>query len=332
MNILPNDVHFMHEDFISAFQPLPLALSEALEKVDGLFGIEKILSDVGKDYVQTYYRQSRIGYERLYNDVGAMHIALSFDGRVRKAGYAAQAESLEPLIGKNGAKRILELGCGLGFNTRHLAALRPDCEFVALDMMPQHVRRARGLAKGLTNVSFAEGRHESIPASLGQFDIVFGVETLCYARDLDTVAVSIAAALKPGGRFVMYDPHRKPGFDERSEGLITATRLYEVTTALSNGFWVDGAWEAALERNGLKVIRTDDMTRFALPSLRVLQRRANKVFMQRKWRMAARVLPKYLMRNAVAGLLGPYVCLGDDDLPDLERGTVVYQRIEAIRS
>lgn len=44
-------------------------------------------------------------------------------------------------------KRILDVGCGIGGTTRHLAAKFPDAEVIGITLSPQQVQRANQLAK-----------------------------------------------------------------------------------------------------------------------------------------------------------------------------------------
>ncbi|MFN4101140.1 MAG: hypothetical protein ACK4GT_15325, partial [Pararhodobacter sp.] len=63
--------------------------------------------------------------------------------------------------------------------------------------------------------------------------------------------------------------------------------------------------------------------------LGTLHRRAMKAFTDPKWRLALRVMPRYLARNTVAGLLGYHVCFGDGPEPHPARGVIAYQKIIA---
>ena len=54
-----------------------------------------------------------------------------------------------------------------------------------------------------------------------------------------------------------------------------------------------------------------------------------KFFRSPKYRLASKVMPTYLVRNAASGLLGPYIILGDPNKPDFSKGSLSYQLITA---
>lgn len=312
-----------------ALEPLTLDLAAALGLIDKTFGIERILRDSGQDRVQVYYEQSRIGYDKVHSAEGCMHLAINEDGRFDPDGFLAQSRAIAAIIAETGARDVLEVGCGVGFNLRKLAEAHPDCRFAGVDLLADHVTRARRDAKGLENLHFTPGTFEPVPDDLGQFDVVFGIETLCYARDPDAVAASIARVLRPGGCFVIYDAHRVGDLADHPADMATAARLYEITTAVTNGFWSSGTWEAAMRRAGLEPQATTDLSVPILPGARVIHNRALRFFNDWKLRVAAKAMPTYLVRNAAAGLLGPYICFGPGPEPDPARGIIRYEHLIA---
>ena len=231
--------------------PFAMPLPDALGHVDRVFGIETILSDEARDIVAPYYVQSEPGYKHVHSQKGCMHMALNPDGVYTEDGYFTQIRDVAYQIRQVRAARVLELGSGMGFNTLALAPDHATVQFTGLDLMAHHVKTAAKDAAHLPNVGFRQGSYTDIPADLHGADVVFGLETLCYATDLDAVARQIADAMAPGGRFVMYDGFRRADFDAAPEDVQTAARLFEVTTAVTRGFHMIEAWQAALARAGL---------------------------------------------------------------------------------
>lgn len=310
----------------AAWRP-EVELGEALDWIDRDFGIERLLADSHSDFVASYYRQSLPGYSALYNRWQCMHLPLQGDPHDGDEGWFAQADAVSALLDGRPGQRVLELGCGLGANALHLAARHPQTEVLGLDLMAQHVARATARAQGLPNARFRQGSFEALPADLGTFDAVLAVETLCYARDPVRVAAGIARLLRPGGRLVFFDAHRRADFAAFPAPLGTATRLYEVATAVTRGFRPEGTWERALTAAGLSV-RTEDITLRTRQGLLALQHRSRKAFTDPRWRLALRLMPRYLARNAVAGLLGYPVCFGTAGT-GAPQGPVAYQKILA---
>ncbi|AOZ69698.1 hypothetical protein LPB142_10535 [Rhodobacter xanthinilyticus] len=261
-----------------------------------------------------------------------MHLAINMDRVYHPSGFRAQAVMVKRKIVNRGAKRVLELGAGMGFNVLHLAEQLPEVEFVALDLMPAHVAaiRARAAELGLTNVTAVEASYEPIPAELGTFDVVFSVETLCYAVDLDAVAGAIARVLAPGGWFVMFDVFRNLPFEDFAPEMQRAVKLYEISMAVNNGFSNAPAWEAALTGAGMAIESCVDRSLEVLPGLCDLHRRTAPFVGDWKARLAVKAVP-YLARNAVAGILGPYVYAQFELPAGRETGPLSYMRLSAFK-
>lgn len=312
-------------------RPFPVTLQQALDLIDRNLGIEAMLADQGQDRVAPYYAQSRIGYDRLHSGNGCMHVALNEDGVFHRRGFRSQPDTVGWHIGQIGARRVLELGAGLGFNSRLLAGQHPGVAFTALDLLEDHVtqthRRAR--AEGLDNLTAIQGSFQDLPSGRGRFDVIFAVETLCYATDPARVAAGIAAHLAPGGRFILWDPLAARPLTELSAPMALATRVYGLGVALTRGLWQAQDWTEALTGAGLQMRADVDQTLPALPGLRHLQDRALQMTTTLKGRLTLRALPRYLARNAATALTGPFVCFGPGPLPDPTAGSVTYRRIVA---
>lgn len=304
--------------------PFAMPLPEALAHVDRVFGIDTILADEGQDIVAPYYVQSESGYKRVHSEKGCMHMALNTDGVYTADGYFTQIRDVADQIRQVQAAQVLELGSGMGFNTIALAQGHGQVAFTGLDLMAHHVSTARKDAGHMPNASFRQGNYTQIPDDLRGADVVFGFETLCYATDPDAVADQIAAALAPGGRFVMYDGFRRADFVAAPDDVQTAARLFEVTTAVTSGFHTIEAWDAALRRAGLVVVRSQDLTDASIAGLRYLHNRSARFFRSWKYRLLRHVMPKYLIRNAVAGLVGPYMIEGAGPRSGDTMGAITY--------
>jgi arsenite methyltransferase len=119
----------------------------------------------------------------------------------------------QPLPGE----RVLDLGCGAGFDTI-LAARKvgPNGQVMGIDMTPEMIAKARSSAKNLklTNVEFVLGEIESIPMVDASVHLVIsnGVFNLC--PDKPKVLSEVFRVLNAGGRLQMADiflePHVPP--------------------------------------------------------------------------------------------------------------------------
>lgn len=295
--------------------PLPFSLTEAIAMVDKVFDIEKMLKDEGVQLTEPYYQQSVLVYEQFYEKYlsvpGCMHFALNYDGVFNRNGFYGQARGVAKQIARmGGAEAVLEVGCGKGLNTIHLAQTHPGVQFTGLDLLHEHIAKGSARASDLPNTRFLQGSFEPLPQDLSGFDIAFGVETLCYAVDLDVVCQSLARALKPGGRVVIFDCFLQELSSGQTEEMRLATRLLEVGWGISQGYRTPQQWLDAFNRVGLELHWDHDETPFILPNLRKLQEYSLKFYNDWKVRLQARIVSSLGQRNAVTALLMPYLFEG----------------------
>lgn len=132
-------------------------------------------------------------------------------GPVRSWLYRAMAEpALAPMHRRIGAEvpiergRLLDVGCGPGRLDRLLAASRPELEVVGLDESESMLRQA-AMGPSLPNLEFRLGT----PASSGfreEFDFAVSVLSFHHWEDPAAELEAVHAALRPGGRFWIYEP------------------------------------------------------------------------------------------------------------------------------
>jgi SAM-dependent methyltransferase len=107
--------------------------------------------------------------------------------------------------------RALDLGCGLGLLSQHLA--RCADEVLGLDIAEAAVERARLRATGIPNVRFEQGDIMHLPRALdGGFDLVVLADTLYYLPEVDdalleTLALRVSDLLIPGGLCLLANHH-----------------------------------------------------------------------------------------------------------------------------
>ena len=101
-------------------------------------------------------------------------------------------ELLAPVPGE----RILDLGCGTGHLTAHIA--ESGAEVVGIDSSEDMVRVA---SQNYPNILFEVADARSLPYD-AEFDAVFSNAVLHWVRPPEVVIESVWRALRPGGRFV----------------------------------------------------------------------------------------------------------------------------------
>ncbi len=103
--------------------------------------------------------------------------------------------------------RVADLGCGSGVFTDLLH--RHGCRSIGLDLSPKLIALGR---QKYPEVEFLEGDVEHLPFSDGSLDGVLLSGIVHHLPDPSRCAAEVFRALRPGGRFVAFDPNRMNPF------------------------------------------------------------------------------------------------------------------------
>jgi SAM-dependent methyltransferase len=103
----------------------------------------------------------------------------------------------------SGASEILDVGCGLGEMTEHLARRLPGARFTGVDFSAGAIESCRGRAPQHHWV-VADVVHDELP---GPVDAAVCSELLEHLDDPAPAMARIAGALRPGGTVVVTVPH-----------------------------------------------------------------------------------------------------------------------------
>jgi cyclopropane fatty-acyl-phospholipid synthase-like methyltransferase len=107
--------------------------------------------------------------------------------------FRATNALLQDIYGPIGS--LLEVGCGEGHHSRHLAAVCDD--LTGIDVSARAVRRA---TSGLPGATFTAGTIATQPwrAEAGRFDVVVACEVLYYVQDLDRLLADLECVSRRG--------------------------------------------------------------------------------------------------------------------------------------
>lgn len=151
-----------------------------------------------------------------------------------------------------GGETVLELGCGTGRDAAILLAEQPRCRLIGLDGSPAMLATARDtLAPYADRVRLVEADLRA-PFSVDEpADAAMSVATLHWLPDHRTVFGSVAAALRPGGRFVA-----DAGGAGQLENVHRARRLVEGTERPADATYFATAEDTrtALEESGFTAV------------------------------------------------------------------------------
>jgi predicted TPR repeat methyltransferase len=129
-------------------------------------------------------------------DAYAPRFDADLEGRLGYRTPALLAELLNQAgIAPDGARRVLDLGCGTGLSG---VALKPFARrMTGLDLSPRMLAEAgkRGLYDALEEADLLD----FLPRQAGRFELVAAADVLNYLGDLGPALRGIAAALVPGG-------------------------------------------------------------------------------------------------------------------------------------
>jgi SAM-dependent methyltransferase len=260
--------------------------------------------------IVSYYNKMGKLYKKYHSDEGAMHFPVKtneFERHNEKLLY--QALSVSQLIKTHSYTKIVELGCGFGFNSIFLARLFPNVQFIATDINEHNLNKAKRKAKLLHNLTFIRMNFND-PFPEFSCDVVFGVETLCYAERIKDVLKNISSNLNSNGRIVLFDCY------EANQSTYAKLNTYESIAyklvcwgwALKKFPAIQEVYSGAEECN-LSVENEQDLTQNIISNYRVLQGTCKRIF---QFPLIVRVclklklLNRFLFMHIVNGLFGTY--------------------------
>ena len=132
--------------------------------------------DATSDIISDYYSKSSFFYRKFHSAEGAMHLPIEYSREEKhKDKLKYQANYVHDAIQKHEAKSVLELGCGMGFNSNYLSQKNPNTNFKALDLTPSNIAFANSQKEGRTNIVFQEMNYDQLDLADQKFDLIFAV-------------------------------------------------------------------------------------------------------------------------------------------------------------
>lgn len=132
-----------------------------------------------------------------------------------------------------GARKLVDVGCGLATAAHALLPKLPATAYVGVDADPDRIEQARKLLDGMSyrdRVELRVGRAESLPFQDGEAEVVLIGMTLMHVPDPSAALRDVARVLSPGGTLVAVEPDQ------------TGTQVYfdgvlDDVTAAFRGLW-----------------------------------------------------------------------------------------------
>mmetsp|Transcript_48723 Transcript_48723/g.112921 ORF Transcript_48723/g.112921 Transcript_48723/m.112921 type:complete len:377 (-) Transcript_48723:294-1424(-) len=157
-------------------------------------------------------------------------------------------------------KRALEMGCGRGRITHHVAS-HTGASVIGMNIDSMQIQIANAYANetGLADrLSFVEGNmNDPLPFPNETFNAFYEVQALTYAQDLRAVLREIHRVLKPGAKISLLDGVMLDGYDGRDAGHRKLLRETREVTGWGH-FTHHSEWKAAIEDAGFHVLQSKD--------------------------------------------------------------------------
>lgn len=287
-----------------------------LKRIKDVFNTSLLLKQkMDNVKIKNYYKYSSFAYHLFHSKEGSVHLAINYDGVFNPEGHSKQAREIGNFI-KN-KDNVLELGCGKGFNSILLAEKYKSSKFYGIDISKTQLNYAKRKEKNFHNLKFYRGDFQNLSHfHSNSFDLIFGVEALCYAENVDTLLKEVNRVLKKGGKFIIYDAFRVSTLQNNFEK--ENISLCEKAMAV-NQFHLISYWLNMAQSNCFKIDINNDISYAIMPNLKRLYRGSKKYL---KNKILAKIilfsLPSYVVKNAISGILMPY---------NVMRGTLRYHKI-----
>lgn len=166
--------------------------------------------------IKRYYRQSNWLYKHIWYAGKSLGLHFGFADGVTKNHTEALINQYKYVIDKGEIKRgmrVLDAGCGVGGAAIYIAQ-KTGAEVVGITLVEEQAAEANGNA-GAANVSkltkFVVGDYTKTGFEPNSFDLVFGIESVCYAEPKASFLKEAWRVLKPGGKLVVTDGYRRRG-------------------------------------------------------------------------------------------------------------------------
>lgn len=275
-------------------------LRSKLDEMEQNLNLDKILEGEKNSIsqIKSYFRINNWAYRRFHSQDGFMHFRVSPNGCFTDEDVYYQPDCVSEFI-KSG-DFVLELGFGQGANLLYLARCHPDATFVGLDLLP--LKKSKDIPPNVTT-------YQQDYSDLSQFkdksvDVMFAFETIVHNSDKERIYREVYRVLKPGGVMVVFDYALNKRYETYDVYLKKAIALVSKggASAIIESF---EELNAIYDRCGLKVERCMDLTRYTLPDLKRLERKAAKI-MNRPMlsKLMFWLLPEQFVSNIVLGYLG----------------------------
>jgi len=204
-----------------------------------------------KQRVVDHYERVSPYYHRLWGE----HLHHGYWIRGDESKEAAQAQMVEHLAGAAGiapGQRILDVGCGFGGSSIHLAR-RYGVEATGITISPVQVEMAtRAAAEAQARAAFLLMDAEALTLE-GPFDVIWSIESISHYQDVPAFFASAARLLPPGGTVALTDWFKRQP--------LSAAKHRELLSPIEDGMLVElhtlSDYRSYLSAAGLETVASE---------------------------------------------------------------------------
>lgn len=220
--------------------------------------------------------------------------------RTIKEALLNENKFLAQVVEIRGGEKILDAECGIGGSAIWLAK-HFNVSVTGITLSTKQVHKARQLASKYDvedRTTFTVQDFLRTDFSNASFDIVWAIESVCYAESKDAFLCEAYRLLKPGGTIVVADGFLKRNISEAEQLLYKdfLDGLALPNLALINEF------QHSINAAGFANVQFWDMTEAVLPSSKLLYRRTSLLFPFAKVLHAVGMLTSVIFKNGPAGI------------------------------
>mmetsp|Transcript_20355 Transcript_20355/g.51570 ORF Transcript_20355/g.51570 Transcript_20355/m.51570 type:complete len:350 (-) Transcript_20355:357-1406(-) len=224
-----------------------------------------------KQGIAAFYDESSSLWEDVWGE--HMHHGYYPAGAPTKSHTQAQVDMIEETLKWAGATSVtsmVDVGCGIGGSSRHIARKFPGAVTKGITLSPRQAKRAGELsaAQGLGDrCSFQVGDALNQPFPDSSFDLVWSMESGEHMPDKRKFVGELARVCVPGGRVIIVTwCHRVLAPGEAALRPEEQSLLDRICEAYYLPAWCSSAdYKQLLEEAGMKDVRTADWSKEVAP-------------------------------------------------------------------
>ena len=117
-----------------------------------------------------------------------------------------------PLLKIPQSGKILDIGCGGGYNVRRLLEKSADAKVYGIDISEESVKKAKKINRSeiKNRCEILQGTAEKLPFSDGEIDYITAFETVFFWKNIEKCFAEVRRVLKSGGTFAIINNYGDP--------------------------------------------------------------------------------------------------------------------------